>query len=119
MKINPGNARGLLVPQGDRPFSFVVYSSGIRDFGVEKEETFRGHLLMTFIATVVLQMLQNKIKQSTFSLDRILARMRTQKAKVFEQTVIPAEPVKEHNDIYKLLGIKPPKELPIKMRSNV
>lgn len=45
--------------------------------------------------------------------------MRTQKAKVFEQTVIPAEPVKEHNDIYKLLGIKPPKELPIKMRSNV
>lgn len=45
--------------------------------------------------------------------------LRTQKAKVFEQTVIPAEPVKEHNDIYKLLGIKPPKELPIKMRSNV
>ena len=35
MKINPGNARGLLVPQGDRPFSFVVYSSEIRDFGVE------------------------------------------------------------------------------------
>ena len=28
-----------------------------------------------------------------------------QKAKVFEQTVIPAEPVKEYNDIYKLLGI--------------
>ena len=34
MKINPGNARGLLVPQGDRPFSFVVYSSEIRDFGL-------------------------------------------------------------------------------------
>lgn len=33
MKINPGNTRGLLVPQGDRPFSFVVYSSEIRDFG--------------------------------------------------------------------------------------
>ena len=36
MKINPGNARGLLVPQGDRPFSFVVYSSEIRDFGMNK-----------------------------------------------------------------------------------
>ena len=34
MKINPGNTRGLLVPQGDRPFSFVVYSSEIRDFGL-------------------------------------------------------------------------------------
>lgn len=49
-------------------------------------------------------MLQNKIRQSTFTLDRILARMRTQKAKVFDQTVIPAEMVKEHNDIYKLSG---------------
>lgn len=36
MKINPGNARGLLVPQGDRPFSFVVYSSEIRDFGYQR-----------------------------------------------------------------------------------
>ena len=36
MKINPGNARGLLVPQGDRPFSFVVYSSEIRDFGIKR-----------------------------------------------------------------------------------
>ena len=39
MKINPGNARGLLVPQGDRPFSFVVYSSEIRDFGLHTLET--------------------------------------------------------------------------------
>ena len=40
MKINPGNARGLLVPQGDRPFSFVVYSSEIRDFGRFKRQVF-------------------------------------------------------------------------------
>ena len=39
MKINPGNARGLLVPQGDRPFSFVVYSSEIRDFGYRKKRS--------------------------------------------------------------------------------
>ncbi|WP_288345783.1 hypothetical protein [Duodenibacillus massiliensis] len=64
-------------------------------------------------------MLQNKIRQSTFTLDRILARMRTQKAKVFDQTVISAEMVKEHNDNYKLLGIKPAKEYPIKNRPNV
>ena len=75
---------------------------------VEKEETFRGRLLMTFIATVLLQMLQNEIRQSPFSLDRILARMQTQKAKVYEHVIIPSEPVKEHNEIYKLLRIKPP-----------
>ena len=77
---------------------------------VEKEETFRGHLLVTFIATELLQMLQNEIRQSPFSLDRILARMQTQKAKVYEHVVIPSEPVKEHNEIYKLLPIKQRKE---------
>lgn len=37
-------------------------------------------------------------------------RMRTQKAKVFENVVIPGEPVKEHRQIYKLLGVKCAKE---------
>ena len=77
---------------------------------VEKEETFRGHQLLTFIATELLQMLQNEIRHSPFSLDRILARMQTQKAKVYEHVAIPSEPVKEHNEIYKLLRIKPRKE---------
>ena len=31
---------GLLVPQGDRPFSFVVYSSEIRDFGFYDNQYF-------------------------------------------------------------------------------
>ena len=75
-----------------------------------RDTPFRGHLLMTFIATVLLQMLQNEIRQSPFSLDRSLARMQTQKAKVYEQVVIPSEPVKERNEIYKLLRIKPRKE---------
>ena len=43
MKINPGNARGLLVPQGDRPFSFVVYSSEIRDFGLDDGRVLLAH----------------------------------------------------------------------------
>ena len=77
---------------------------------VEKEETFRGHLLMTFIATVFLPMLQNEIRHSPFSLDRILSRMQTQKAKVYKHVAILSEPVKEHNEIYKLLRIKPRKE---------
>lgn len=103
----------------EQVFDISKNYASLLPLNVEKEETFRGHLLMTFIATVVLQMLQNKIRQSTFTLDRILARMRTQKAKVFDQTVIPTEMLKEHNEIYKLLGIKPAKEYPIKKRPNL
>lgn len=30
----------MLVPQGDRPFSFVVYSSEIRDFGLNESDEY-------------------------------------------------------------------------------
>lgn len=85
------------------------YASAL-PLNVEKESTFRGHLLLTFIATVLLQKLQNQIRTSPFSIDRILVRMQTQKAKVYDNVVIPGEPVKEHNQIYKLFGIRPIKE---------
>ena len=77
---------------------------------VEKEETFRGHLLITFIATVVLQRLQLEIRESKYSLDTILTNMPNQHAKVFPNVVIPSEPCKTQNDIYKLLKIHPAKE---------
>lgn len=40
--------------------------------------------------------------------------MSTQKAKVFEEVVIPAEPVREQNNIYKMLKLRVAKEYPRK-----
>lgn len=94
----------------EQVFDISKNYASLLPLNVEKEETFRGHLLLTFIATIILQKLQNNIKKSQFSLDRILMSMRTQKAKIFENVVIPAEPTKEHNAIYKLLNVKPAKE---------
>ena len=94
----------------EQVFDITKNYASLLPLNVEKEETFRGHLLMTFIATALLQRIQNELKNSNFSLDRILMRMRTQKAKVFENVVIPGEPVKEHRQIYKLLGVKCAKE---------
>lgn len=98
----------------EQVFDISKNYASLLPLNVEKEETFRGHLLLTFISTVILQMLQNKIKQTPYSLDRVLVRMRTQKAKIFDHVVIPSEPVKEQNEIYKLLGIKLAKEYTIK-----
>jgi len=75
---------------------------------VQTEETFRGHLLLTFIVTVVIKMLQEKLKSTPtnpFSLFQIL---RNQKCKVYEDKVITAEVFKKANDCYKLFGIKCP-----------
>ena len=79
---------------------------------VEKEETFRGHRLLTFIATAVLQRLQLEIRESKYSLDAILTNMPNQHAKVFQNVVIPSEACRVQNEIYKLLRIHPAKEYP-------
>lgn len=74
---------------------------------VQTIETFRGHLLMVFISTIILRMLQRELAKSPYSLDDIMCIMRNQKAKVFDEYVIPGEPTKKQNDLYKLVGIKP------------
>lgn len=42
------------MPQGDRPFSFVVYSSEIRDFGIVSDQGLDAHILDCIRYTVVL-----------------------------------------------------------------
>ena len=102
----------------EQVFDISKNYASLLPLNVESEAAFRGHLLMTFISTVLLQMLQSEIRNSDFSLDRILMSMRTLKAKVFTSSVIPWEPVKEHNEIYKLLGIKQRKEYILKTAAN-
>ena len=73
---------------------------------VQSEETFRGHLLMVFISTIILRMLQQDLKSTTYSLDDVLMIMKNQKAQVFDDCVVPLEPTKKQNDLYKLIGVK-------------
>ena len=80
---------------------------------IEKEETLRGHLLLTFIAIAVLQTLQLEIRASKYSIDAVLSNMANQHAKIFQRVVIPSsEPTKVQNDIYKLLKVHPAKDYP-------
>jgi len=80
---------------------------------VQSVETFRGHLMLTFLATVVLQKLQRDIIKKSRKKDKINPEgvtmvLRNQKCKVFDEAVVPQEAVKKVNDIYKLLGIHCP-----------
>lgn len=94
----------------EQVFDISKNYASLLPLNVEKEETFRGHLLLTFIATAVLQRMQLEIRESKYSLDAVLAHMNNQHAKIFPKVVIPCEPVRAQNDIYKLLGVKHAKE---------
>lgn len=74
---------------------------------VQSIDTFRGHLLMVFISTIILRLLQRTLAKTPYSLDDVMSVMRNQKAKVFDEFVIPTEPTKKQNELYKLVGVKP------------
>jgi transposase len=84
---------------------------------VQNEETLRGHLLLTFLATVLLQNLQRDIisrrsKKDKINSEGILMNMRNQKCKVYKTEVIPQEPVKAVSEIYKLFKMRSPITIP-------
>ena len=81
---------------------------------VQNEDTFRGHLLLTFMATVVCKQVQDKLLQTTFNPISMFLNLRNHKCKVYDRAVITQEAFKKANDCYKLFKINCPVRIPIK-----
>jgi len=86
--------------------------AGMLPLKVHTEQTFRGHLILTFIASVIVKMLQQDLNDTTFNPMSVFLALRNQKCKVFDHDIIPQEAVKKVNDIYKLFNINCPKSIP-------
>lgn len=72
---------------------------------VQTETALNGHLLLTFLATVLHKRLQTLLKDSSYTPVSLFQNLRNQKCKVYEAAVIPQEPAKKAHDAYKLLHI--------------
>jgi len=81
---------------------------------VRTEETFRGHLLLTFIVTVVMKKLQDALKKTNITPLSLFLNLRNQKCKVYDSKVITQEAFKKANDCYSFFGLKCPVEIPRK-----
>ena len=79
----------------------------------QSEDTFRGHLLLTFISTVIIRRLQELLKDSDYNPLSLFLTMRNQKCKVYDDKIITSEAFKKANDCYKLLGIECPESIPL------
>ena len=102
--------------QIEQVFDIGKNNADLLPLRIQCEDTFRGHLMLTFMATAVLQRLQRDILSRRRKGDKVnpegaFMKLKNQKCKVFEPNVVPQEPVKEINDIYKLLAIEPPTTL--------
>jgi hypothetical protein len=96
--------------QIEQVFDISKNNTDILPTRIQNEDTFRGHLMLTFMATAVFQQLQREIIEKRKKGDKInpefaLFKLHGQKCKIFSKNIIPQEAVKEINSIYKLLGI--------------
>jgi hypothetical protein len=87
--------------------------AGLIPIRTHKEETLRGHLMLTFMAAAILQRLQRDIiskreKNDKTNPEGVFMNLRNQKRRVYSTNIIPQEPVKTVNAVYKLLGIECP-----------
>ena len=78
---------------------------------VQSEETFRGHLLLTFLSTVIMRQIQQLGKTPNLDLEEIFERLVNHKCKVFGDTVLPQEVTRKQREVYGSFNISVPKSL--------
>ena len=81
---------------------------------VHNEETFRGHLILSFITSVVYLSVNQMLKDTPYCTQSAFMILRNQKCKVFDNRILPKEPNKKMNEIYKKLKINSPACLPLR-----
>ena len=86
---------------------------------VQSEQAFAGHLLVCFMATAIMQKLQQELlrrrskKAKSLNAESILDYLRNQKCKVYKDYAIPQEPRKEINAIYDIFKVQVPYKIPL------
>ena len=86
---------------------------------VQSEQAFAGHLLVSFMATAIMQRLQQELlkrrskKAKSLNAESILVYLRNQKCKVYKEYAIPQEPRKEANAIYDIFKVQVPYKIPL------
>jgi hypothetical protein len=99
--------------QIEQVFDVSKNNADILPIRVQNEDTFRGHLMLAFLATVVIQKLQRDIITNRKKSDKICPEgafmsLRNQKCKVFQKEIVPQETVRTNNELYKMFNIKCP-----------
>ena len=94
--------------QIEQVFDICKNNTNMLPLRVQSEETFRGHLLIAFIASVIVRMLQEDLSKTSYTPESAFLALRNHKCKVFDDQVLTMEAAKKANDIYKIFKLKIP-----------
>jgi hypothetical protein len=103
--------------QVEQVFDISKNNADILPIRVQNEDTFRGHLMLTFLTTVVIQKLQRDIITKRKKSDKVCPEgafmsLRNQKCKIFQKEIVPQEAARINNELYKMFGIICPTTIP-------
>jgi hypothetical protein len=75
------------------------------------EETFRGHLMLSFLSSVAYLVAQNRLKGSAFNPIGAFAALRNLKCKVYDKKLLVKEPTKKMKEIANIMNLTLPTAL--------
>ena len=99
--------------QIEQVFDITKNYAEVLPLRVHSEETFRGHLFVSFVAAIACHLMQKLFKDKGTNQMEALRELRNQKCKLYDKVVIPMEPRKKMNDIYKISKIQCPVRIPV------
>jgi hypothetical protein len=79
----------------------------------QSEKIFSGHLMISFIATVILYLIDRKLKEQGKSFYDYLPYLNLILARVTKNKIIPSIPTKQADELLKALGITLPDQIPL------
>lgn len=105
--------------QVEQVFDITKNYADLLPIRVQSEQAFAGHLLISFMATAIMQRLQQDLlkrrsmKAKSLNAESIMIYLRNQKCKVYKDYAIPQEARKEVNAIYDIFKIQVPYKIPL------
>ncbi len=98
--------------QVEKIFELCKQDGKILPLNVETETTFRGHLMMTFMAAVILKLMSEKLKKTSLTTESMFMNLHEQHAIIYDDVFITTEPTKKMNEAYKAFKVQCPATIP-------
>ena len=98
----------------EQVFDIETNYAGLLPLRVQSEETFRGHLVISFLAGIVMKFIQDILSSTSTSPRSLLDNMANHKCLLYDDVIITNEAFKSANEGYKRFKIDCPVEIPIK-----
>lgn len=94
-------------------FDFAKNYTKLLPLRTNNNDTFNGHLLLSYIAASVVKMIQLRLKEVNLFYGSRLACLRNQKCIIYPNRIITFPPQKEANDTYRTFGMVCPYSIQI------